>query len=272
MEYDTLYKFKSWKTKYHPLSLTDNQLHFTSPYYMNDPFDFKIPPNFLMLDTDEKLYEYIDACMDGLTEEFILQMGGWAHLREYKLREFKADLHKMQINYESKYFPVTDKNFGLLCFSQVWDSILMWSHYACNHFGFCLGFHKKKFLDEYREGSLGLVQYQDFPNVDPVKMKDPVSYIMQSHIKHPGWGYEEEFRLVKVEAPEPLTDDQRKFTYPDHFLKDITLGLRIEDDDKAAIIQEGLKKNVPFYQVEKVPLSFQLSRRLLTAEELETYQ
>jgi hypothetical protein len=76
MEYDTLYKFRSWKTKYHALSLTDNQLHFTSPYYMNDPFDFKIPPNFLMLDTDEKLYEYIDASMAGLTEESYKWVGG----------------------------------------------------------------------------------------------------------------------------------------------------------------------------------------------------
>ena len=30
--------------------------------------------------------------------------------------------------------------FGIVCFSDINDSILMWSHYADSHTGFCLGF------------------------------------------------------------------------------------------------------------------------------------
>lgn len=33
-----------------------------------------------------------------------------------------------------------DARFGLLCFSEVWDSILLWSHYAEKHAGIVLGF------------------------------------------------------------------------------------------------------------------------------------
>jgi hypothetical protein len=32
------------------------------------------------------------------------------------------------------------KEIGLLCFSRSWDNLLLWSHYAASHTGFCLGF------------------------------------------------------------------------------------------------------------------------------------
>jgi hypothetical protein len=272
MEFDTLYKYRNWKTPHHPATLRENQLYFTSPEHMNDPFDYKIPLNFFLLNTDAKLYTYIDACMMKLDPAQINAFGGKDNFRELKFKEFKSDPSKMQRDYESLYFPITDRHFGLLCFSHTWESILMRSHYADRHFGFCLGFHKKAFTERFNEGSLGYVRYDDFPNIDPSKNEDIVTYISQSHIKHSGWAYEEEFRLVRVEYPSVLSDNQRIYLYPDDFLKDITLGLRITEDDRAEIIGEGLRKHVPVYQVEKVPLSFKLSRRQLTTEELGKYQ
>lgn len=35
------------------------------------------------------------------------------------------------------------KSFGVVSFSKRNDSILMWSHYADSHKGFCIGFHTK---------------------------------------------------------------------------------------------------------------------------------
>jgi hypothetical protein len=32
------------------------------------------------------------------------------------------------------------RDTGLLCFSESWDHLLMWSHYANKHQGICLGF------------------------------------------------------------------------------------------------------------------------------------
>ena len=36
------------------------------------------------------------------------------------------------------------KSFGIICFSEIPDSLLMWSHYATNHQGFVFGFETEK--------------------------------------------------------------------------------------------------------------------------------
>jgi hypothetical protein len=36
-----------------------------------------------------------------------------------------------------------EKNIGMICFSETWQSPVMWAHYAAKHFGVCLGFDVK---------------------------------------------------------------------------------------------------------------------------------
>jgi hypothetical protein len=43
------------------------------------------------------------------------------------------------------------RDTGLLCFSENWDHLLMWSHYASKHGGICLGFDvSDKFIERVR--------------------------------------------------------------------------------------------------------------------------
>jgi hypothetical protein len=262
-----LYKYRSWGEPFHPECLLKNQLYFSSPMDMNDPFDFKIPPNFALLDTEELMLLYFNEGITKFTGQQISKMGGRDELKRKMFHSFKTQLPQVQKDFEKKFFPTIDKHFGVICLSHRWDSVLMWSHYSDNHKGFCLGLDQNKLLETCEFGSQGKVVYDEFPNVSPLTAVEPETIIKQSYFKAPGWAYEEEFRIIKLEYPAELSHEERIHIYPDGCLKEIILGLRISDADKSEIRKVGFERNIPVYQMEKIPLSFNLERRLISANE-----
>lgn len=262
-----LYKYRSWIRPYHQDCLLKNELYFSSPKDMNDPFDFKIPPNFALLNTDESIAQYFNEGISKITVAQIERMGGIEQMKRKMYDRFTLELSQTQRDFEENFFPTIDRHFGVICLSHVWDSVLMWSHYSDNHFGFCLGFEQKALLETCKFGSQGIVQYDRFPDINPLTANDPKTIIMQSFFKAPGWSYESEFRIVKLEYPDELSHDMRIHKYPDTCLKEIILGLRTSDEDKADLIKVAAKRRIPVYQVEKVPLSFNLKRRLISVDE-----
>jgi hypothetical protein len=86
--------------------------------------------------------------------------------------------------------------FGVCCLSEVDDNHLMWSHYASDHQGFCVG------LDETQlDGLQGLigqgpVKYQsDAPRfryyIDPPQLLEKQVFACKSKL----WEYEREYRI-----------------------------------------------------------------------------
>src|ERR1035441_3016297 len=47
----------------------------------------------------------------------------------------------------------TARDYGLLCFSEEWNNILLWSHYADQHRGVCLGFDVSGSSDRDRKST-----------------------------------------------------------------------------------------------------------------------
>jgi len=71
----------------------------------------------------------------------------------------KKERIKVQKNHEKLRKSSLDKYGGIIALSSRWDSILMWSHYANNHKGYCIGFDSKKLVDSKMFSSFGLVSY-----------------------------------------------------------------------------------------------------------------
>ena len=55
-----IYKYRDWQIGYHRNILTHNQIFLASPKDFNDPFDCRIPEDFLSLDTTKKRNQYAD--------------------------------------------------------------------------------------------------------------------------------------------------------------------------------------------------------------------
>lgn len=209
-----LYKYQC-VTQYSMSSLANQTVWLSSPASFNDPFDCAIN-----LD-QKKLKESVAHAVGALGENV----------------ELKDSLDVPSAAYESAYrqlregLRATMQKIGVLCLSETPSEILMWSHYANYHKGFCI---------EYRVDETSVlsrtarpVRYTDiYPSLS---LKNLPSDAEENFIdvcvytKAKQWSYEREWRAIMpsgeklYHAPAPISA--------------IIFGARMPDDHKRAICQ-----------------------------------
>lgn len=213
--------------------LKNNMFYFSYPYEFNDPFDGRQFCHF-----------------EGNKDEWR------AHYNKEKdeiKRKQSLDLME-SINYDPKridemYKFVNNDNryhYIVYCLSELNDSILMWTHYASQHSGLCLGFKStnedgKYYLDmeekvnlfnPTHKALLSKVQYQDsYPNiVNPVKNKN-YSYESFQLAKSQSWEYEKEYRvLIHSKSFNCYKNKYKKrsFKFKREILSEVIFGIRME--------------------------------------------
>lgn len=55
-----LYKYRDWSDKHHKNILTKNEIFMVSPGSFNAPFDCRIPENYHLLNTQEKIDQFME--------------------------------------------------------------------------------------------------------------------------------------------------------------------------------------------------------------------
>src|ERR1700731_1397607 len=128
-----VYKYRNWTDPYHQAMLRDNELYLSSPADFNDPFDCRIPVNYLLLDTPEKIAEYVDGFIHRERQD--MQMRGMNVERMAAIMTDRLTNERLEMQKESEAmeFKRIDDHYGVLSLSARWNSILMWSHYADKH-------------------------------------------------------------------------------------------------------------------------------------------
>lgn len=254
-----VYKYREWTNPFHKKILTENQIYLPSPKDFNDPFDCRIPKNFHLLDTEEKIREYIDISIDKFVNVLHYSREVLEQKKEEVVARIKNNIDKEQLDYEKGHFKKQDKFYGIFSLSTIWNSILMWGHYSENHKGFCVGFWEKKLRNSGKFGKGGMVRYSiNFPQIDP-RVEDFIEFsYKQTHTKAKDWKYEKEYRLQKIFYPEPATKEDRITKISDSCYSEIILGLNFPENDIQEIL--NLDKNIPIYRIEKVPFKFKLKR------------
>lgn len=153
-------------------------------------------------------------------------------------------------------------------FSERNDSVLMWSHYAQNHTGFCVEYDFRfQTGEDPRLRMLHPVIYQMdiFDSTEyliPIDPKPTVNIMLPTLAaihKSPDWQYEKEWRLVLSIGnwiiPNP---------YPMPTPIGIYLGSRIAKDSEARILEIGKQKTIPVYTMKLDANRFQMqAERLL---------
>jgi hypothetical protein len=250
---DFLYRYRgvSYEHSFH--ELTTGELYFPSPKDFNDPFDchnlfsfdgatdshwknfFKIvfevnEPNSTALEMDEKIDKIIRSgrtrdkeTLDGLWEEWDCTLGG--HNNEY----------------------------GIVCLSKKPNDILMWSHYAEKHKGYCLKFNTLLLANAF---SCYDVKYRrNYPRIKECSgLNEMADIFMTSKSNH--WEYEEEVRLLM-----PPSNGGRSHKFPPEALEGVTFGCNMEETNKDNIRQLLNDKgycNLPIFQASKSKKSYSL--------------
>ena len=133
--------------------LESTRLKVTPPNDFNDPFEFtpKVEPQFSRLSvtralSSSKLLKEIwkelspeldfDSFRELYTRE--LHRRGAPHIRN-TLRGLQRRVTKTR----DGVLAFMSERFGIACYSEVNDDILMWAHYTRSHRGFVVGFHTK---------------------------------------------------------------------------------------------------------------------------------
>lgn len=221
-----LYKYRSWKNDIQKSPLTQSELYLSSPMDFNDPFDCRIPSNFNAMTHQEEVGEYASIIIKNHSK--IIIESGLDLNEEYRyiVDRINEDRNSFQNEFQESTFDSYNIHLGVLSLSKRWDSILMWSHYADYHKGYCIGFYKDKLTSSSFFGAGGPVIYPrdaNFPKISPTKEFEPESQFLATHHKAFDWKYEEEYRFTKLQYPKPFETSERIIKVPDNFIAEVLI-------------------------------------------------
>jgi hypothetical protein len=182
-----LYKYASFNEQ-SLRNLKTQSVYFNSPENFNDPYDCALFP-LVPTPSITQSIEMRDAYIHKLTDP-----AQFAHVQsksDSDLPEFFNGTVKKVMDDSRGLF----KTQGISCFSSINDQILMWSHYAASHTGFCLAFDTR--YDPFCKAKE--VTYADLmPTVDPYKLLIEKNYeevLDLFSTKALAWRYEQEWRI-----------------------------------------------------------------------------
>ncbi len=187
-----LYKYRPYSARALEM-LVLRELYFAAPASLNDPYDCRIDIRSSLAAAIERATEANDAKLRGKLE---------------RLRKMDHVYEKMDADLGA---------LGVLSFGKRPDSVLMWSHYAENHTGFCVGFElSEKFTTHKNQeqivGAIDVSYMTENPYVDYfneiVQAEKPPEWeeFWQSLLsmgmvaKSKAWEYEEEVRALRKTA------------------------------------------------------------------------
>lgn len=134
-------------------------------------------------------------------------------------------------------YKLLDLNIGILCLSEVRDSVLMWGHYTNNHNGFAVGFdadHAFFSQDKSEHSELGRLQRVEYSSERSQVALTDVTSKAWFLTKSEHWSYEKEWRITR-----PLLDADHRFdkgpspvclfNFPPEAVTEIVIGMRSPD-------------------------------------------
>ena len=214
----SLFKYQTLSA-YSLAALVNNTVWLAKPRTFNDPFDCGVT-----LDKN-KFRESLDHAI--------------THAHQHSRSEDLSgkDLSGLRPGDENAYekFRLGIKSLlqemGVLCLTEVSDSMLMWSHYANNHRGFCVEFDFSS--DTQLRKIARAVRYSDhFPSLSAVDLVGPDKYEALDALwltKAECWAYEREWRVMMPKGGKSYQAPSKIFS--------VIFGARMPESDRFMIAQ-----------------------------------
>lgn len=260
-----LYKYRDWSNSFHRSTLVEQLAFFSSPLNFNDPFDCRIPLTFENM-TDSERAEFRKKLASIMANEvqddphhLFDELGEFSPIddnRILRLASFRQDREIFPENTLSK--------FGLYCLSEDPKNILMWSHYANNHQGICIGFNTQKLLQAFQKHSeLKNFHFLDFNKVDYVIDFPEINLNEKLNIgetiffkKADSWEYEREWRALIYF----YHTEKRLLEIPGECIEEIILGCKMNKKSASEVINVARQLNpaVKIFEAKRVRSKYKL--------------
>lgn len=235
-----LYRYRSC-TDYSFEEVSSNNIWLSLHSEFNDPFDnlasFSIVNSLLRSNISDirdvlHLTDYSSSELDVLQQIY---------------NEYLNDEESMQ--YQSEQI---QNDFSSACFSEDYDSMLMWSHYARNHEGFCIEYNFKNFdLHKFNHYVIAPIDYT-------TKRPQNCGLIHSSFSKYKDWSYEKEWRITNC-----LLADYSTEYYSGLKINSIILGAKISSENAINLISICLDKKINIYKMTLDNHKYKLNKVLI---------
>jgi len=225
--------------------LKEGKYYFAPAHSFNDPLDCAVEPIYELPPID-KIIEYQAKVLqdnEGIGFQEALQKS--QILKRLPQMELVKFLRRIRDSIQN----ILRSEYGVLSLSAKNDNILMWSHYADYHKGFCIEFKRSP------DNPLGSTQPVEYVKEYPCfNYFDELPGAIAKRIiltKADDWSYEEEWRGIQK------ANNQVRYT--DDMITGIIFGLRMPDHHKREIHQIfNCSNHIIFYQAELMPRKFKL--------------
>lgn len=249
----TLYKYEAFSAQSIE-NLKNQVIYFGSPSRFNDPYDCALFPSINKpSDVEvEKIRAYYLSKSD-LTDIVRVQ---FVNASVDALRIMLLRIGQDVVDREVQRF-ISQR--GVSCFSEKADNILMWSHYAGHHKGFCLEF--KTSSEPFEK--IRKVKYSErMPAFDLVPMLCEQNFDQVLDLfctKSLDWKYEREWRAIHKEAG-------TAYTYPAGALIGVYFGpeASFTSFEIVALVLAGQNEHVKLWQGKRSKSDFSVDFDLVT--------
>lgn len=195
-----LYRYCAWNDRA-KLLLLRNAFYLPSPIDFNDPFDC-LPP--IEVKVNARVLKRAAAQWSSHLKQ---RLGTGAYVVPTR-NIVKAAIDGLCFDY-NEFIRDVKSAAKVLCFTEVRNNLLMWSHYAAGHTGICL---RMRISDTGPLAMVQNVQYSNvLPHLNPRKHTEKDILFAATLSKSKQWIYEKEWRLVlpnhrDTELPFPASD------------------------------------------------------------------
>jgi hypothetical protein len=237
-------------------SVMSNKMWYSAPCNFNDAFDCDVAIN------EQAIFKNLLPAVPGGK---IIREGSSVWL------QLKSGLHK-QLALLSRIFEDQKVSMGIACLSEVPDSILMWSHYANNHRGFCVAYNLLELNQKLKFSAVPVIYTKERICLQSISLdqkalnKETMSLFIQSLTsKSPEWSYEKEWRIIRDQAAcGPKWDNKTKGALLDTIPPSaIILGCCASDELTSVLMQHCQNHKIPLYKMEKDPLLYRLNKKAI---------
>jgi len=206
--------------------LASGLLYFSKPSQFNDPFECK--PNW-RYPSDVRRQRQLKSALKRIVRSRSRDRDEAHQVLSSAMRGPSAELEESVRSAAAKAF----QDVRICCFSDSYENLLLWSHYADSHRGYCVGFDASH--SPFR-AALKVFYQDDYPNIDfPVKAENGFDSVLT---KYKLWEYESEYRAIFVPGAEaqPTNHDEFCILQIDA-ITDVYLGALIEPANEQLVLK-----------------------------------
>lgn len=277
-----LYKYRA-VTEFSKDNFKDNTVWVNTAYEYNDPYDCALnlsisleSVNRIRKSTIDSLKKNRGLKLNSEEEKYLIECSSSKNFyiklakknlditkENYKPDEIAEDIvnsmdkeHNLHIeNYRDR----VQKSILNCSFSEVNNSILMWSHYAKNHSGFCIEYNFKQLGEKsdltrmlqpviYKNEIFDMTPYVEDKNNSNCLI---ISYLAM--IKSIEWQYEKEWRYSIAWGP-----SAKSFNKGVPIPTAVYLGAKMQQKDEIFIKEVAKEKSIPVYKMKMKSNEFKL--------------